>query len=65
MCTCGFSIYSFKKDLTIHKVMLEVAVGRLPTLKFNELQNEQYLSQNNSFYNQGLSPFQVPVIIKF
>ena len=31
--------------------MLHVALGRIPALEFNELQSEQYLSQNNSFYN--------------
>ena len=64
MCTCGFFIYSIKKDLTNHKVILHVPFGGLPTLEFNELQGEQCLTQNNSFINQGLSPFQVPVIIK-
>ena len=59
-----FSTYSFKKNLTNHKVMLYVALGWLPTQELNKLQSEQYLSQNNSFYNQGLSPFQVSVIIK-
>ena len=44
--------------------MLYVALGWLPTQELNKLQSEQYLSQNNSFYNQGLSPFQVSVIIK-
>ena len=44
--------------------MPHVTLGRLPTLKFNELQSEKYVSQNNSFYNQGSSPFQVLVIIK-
>ena len=44
--------------------MLHIAHGRLPTLKFNELQSEQYLSENNSSYDQELSPFQVLVIIK-
>ena len=37
-----FFIYSFKKDLTNHKVMLHVALGRLTTLDVNELQSEQY-----------------------
>ena len=45
--------------------MLPVALERFPTLEFNELQSEQYLTQNNSFYNQGLSPFQVTVINKY
>ena len=31
--------------------MLHVALGNLPTLEFNELQSEQYLSQNNSIRN--------------
>ena len=44
--------------------MFHVALGRIPTLEFNEFKSEQYLSQNNSFYNQGLSPFQVHLIIK-
>ena len=35
-----FSIYSFKKDLANHKAMFHVALGRLPTLEFNELQSE-------------------------
>ena len=64
MVLADFFTYSFKKDLTNHKLMLHVALGRLPTLKFNELQSEQYLSENNSFYNQELSPFQTLVIIK-
>ena len=45
--------------------MLPVALERFPTLEFNELQSEQYLTQNNSFYNQGLSHFQVTVINKY
>ena len=44
--------------------MLHIALERLPTLEFNKLQNEECLSQNNSFYNQGLSPFLVPVMMK-
>ena len=56
-------MYSFKKDLINHKVMPHVVLGRLSTLEFNELQNEQYLSQKHNSYNQGLSPFQIPVII--
>ena len=48
MCTCGF----FKKDLTNHKVILHVALGRLPALEFNKFESAQYLSQNNNFYNQ-------------
>ena len=43
--------------------MFHVALGGLPTLEFNELQIEQYLSQTNSFFNQGSSSFQVPIII--
>ena len=59
-----FFIYAFKKNLINHKVMLHVVLGRFSTLEFNELKSEQYLSQNHSFQNQGLSPFQVPDIIK-
>lgn len=51
-------------DFTNDKVMLHVVLGRFSTLEFFELQSEQYLSRNHSFYNQVLSPFQIPVIIK-
>ena len=44
--------------------MLQVALAGFPTLKFNELQIKKYLSQNDSFINQGLSLFQELVIIK-
>ena len=43
--------------------MLHVSVGRLPMLEFNELQSEEYSSQNNRFYSQGFSPFQAPDLI--
>ena len=44
--------------------MFHVALGKLPPIEFNKLQSEQYLSQNNNFYNRDLSPFPFPVLIK-
>ena len=59
-----FFLYSFKKDFTNHEAILHVVLERLPTLEFNELQCYQRLIQNITFYNQGLSSFQIPVKIK-